>query len=231
MLVECGVVLRRLARQYLAVRDDVQLVRELAAREREMRRQAFADPLTGLADRSLFRDRLEHVLELHTRDCRPVAVIFLDLDDFEAVNDGHGHAAGDGLLVRVAERITGATPRRGPRRPSRRRRVRRPARGRHRPAADRCPHPGGAGAGPRPRRSGAHRARERGAVTGDDPPVTVDALLARRDAVVYAVKRAGKAGVARFDAATGEAVPAGASLPAPARSRRPASCGRDAGAA
>jgi diguanylate cyclase len=52
------------------------------------------------------------------------------------------------------------------------------------------------------------------AVTADDPPVTADALLARSDAAMYAVKRAGKAGIARFDAATGEAVPAGASLPA-----------------
>jgi predicted signal transduction protein with EAL and GGDEF domain len=46
--------------------------------------------------------------------------------------------------------------------------------------------------------------------------VTADALLARSDAAMYAVKRAGKAGIACFDAGTGEVVPAGASLPAPA---------------
>ena len=130
MMAACGIVLCLLARQYLAVRDNVRLVHELATREQQLRHQAFSDSLTGLANRSLFRDRLEHVLELHARDCRPAAVVFLDLDDFKAVNDSFGHAAGDELLIRVAERLHRRHPGRGHRRPARRRRVRGPAGGR-----------------------------------------------------------------------------------------------------
>ena len=97
-----------LARQYLTLRDNTRLAGHLAARERQLRHQAFHDALTGLANRSLFTDRLEHALRLHARDLRRVSVIFLDLDDFKLVNDTFGHAAGDQLLVRVAERLTGA---------------------------------------------------------------------------------------------------------------------------
>lgn len=71
--------------------------------------QALRDPLTGLANRSLFNDRLEHAVELHRRELFGVlAVVTLDLDDFKLVNDGLGHAAGDALLVEVAGRIVGA---------------------------------------------------------------------------------------------------------------------------
>ena len=97
-----------LARQYLALRENVRLADELAAREALLRHQAFHDALTGLANRALFLDRLEHALALHRRDLRPVAVVFLDLDDFKVVNDTLGHLAGDELIVRVAERLTGA---------------------------------------------------------------------------------------------------------------------------
>jgi diguanylate cyclase (GGDEF)-like protein len=109
MLVACLVVLCLLARQYLAVRDNVHLARRLAAREGQLRRQAFTDPLTGLANRLLFSDRLTHVLQLHERDRRPVALVYLDLDRFKPVNDSHGHAAGDALLIAVAERLRTAT--------------------------------------------------------------------------------------------------------------------------
>ncbi|KQS71197.1 bifunctional diguanylate cyclase/phosphodiesterase [Modestobacter sp. Leaf380] len=97
-----------LARQYLALRDNTRLAAELATREAELRHQAFHDGLTGLANRALFLDRLEHALQLHARDLRPVSVVFLDLDDFKVINDTLGHAAGDELLVRVADRLTGA---------------------------------------------------------------------------------------------------------------------------
>lgn len=71
--------------------------------------QALRDPLTGLANRSLFNDRLEHAVELHRRELFGVlAVVTLDLDDFKLVNDGLGHAAGDALLVDVAGRIVAA---------------------------------------------------------------------------------------------------------------------------
>ena len=96
-----------LARQFTMLRENRVLVRELAGREAELRHLAFHDALTGLANRALFLDRLDHALELHRRDLRPLAVALCDLDDFKVVNDTCGHGAGDELLVRVAERLRG----------------------------------------------------------------------------------------------------------------------------
>jgi diguanylate cyclase (GGDEF)-like protein/PAS domain S-box-containing protein len=79
------------------------------ALEQELNHQAFHDTLTGLANRSLFIDRLSHALDRASREQSPVAVLFLDLDDFKAVNDSFGHPAGDQLLVEVAGRIRSAT--------------------------------------------------------------------------------------------------------------------------
>jgi diguanylate cyclase (GGDEF)-like protein len=73
-----------------------------------LRRQALHDPLTGLANRTLFRDRAAHALERSIRDGSTVGVLFLDLDDFKTVNDGLGHLAGDRLLTHVAERLSRA---------------------------------------------------------------------------------------------------------------------------
>jgi diguanylate cyclase (GGDEF)-like protein len=97
-----------LVRQDLALRENTRLADALAAREAMLRHQAFHDGLTGLANRALFRDRLEHALVLHARTRHPLALVFLDLDDFKVVNDTLGHGTGDELLVRVAERLTGA---------------------------------------------------------------------------------------------------------------------------
>ncbi|HEX4432038.1 MAG TPA: EAL domain-containing protein [Frankiaceae bacterium] len=106
--VAASIIAVMLLRQYLTLRRNAELATALAGREAQLRHQAFHDGLTGLANRGLFQDRLAHALELHRRDLRPVSVLFLDLDDFKLVNDSLGHRAGDDLLVRVAERITGA---------------------------------------------------------------------------------------------------------------------------
>ncbi len=85
-------------------------VRDITRRkqlEEELRHQAFHDPLTGLANRARFTDRIEHALARRRRQPSSFAVLFLDLDDFKAVNDVHGHPAGDDLLVAVARRLAG----------------------------------------------------------------------------------------------------------------------------
>jgi diguanylate cyclase (GGDEF)-like protein len=105
LLVACVVISTLLGRQYLTLRDNARLSAELARREQLLRHQALHDPLTGLANRVLFGDRLEHALSLHRRDRRPLALVFLDLDAFKAVNDTLGHAAGDELLRTVARRL------------------------------------------------------------------------------------------------------------------------------
>jgi diguanylate cyclase (GGDEF)-like protein/PAS domain S-box-containing protein len=71
--------------------------------------QTYHDSLTGLANRALFLDRLDHALRRTERQGDPIAVLFLDLDDFKTVNDSLGHPAGDLLLTAVAGRLAGVT--------------------------------------------------------------------------------------------------------------------------
>ncbi|WP_284227315.1 putative bifunctional diguanylate cyclase/phosphodiesterase [Mycobacterium antarcticum] len=89
-----------LLRQFFVVAENRRLLVVVAE-------QAMRDPLTGLANRALFNDRLSHAMQFHVREGRAVAVLSLDLDDFKLVNDNLGHPAGDQLLVLVAERIVG----------------------------------------------------------------------------------------------------------------------------
>ncbi|MHB1115457.1 diguanylate cyclase domain-containing protein [Sideroxydans sp.] len=66
---------------------------------------AYHDPLTGLPNRQLFNDRLEHALEIAKREQRSFAVVFLDLDNFKPINDRFGHRIGDVVLKLAAVRI------------------------------------------------------------------------------------------------------------------------------
>ena len=73
--------------------------------EEQMRQQALHDSLTGLANRTLCRDRILHALAVSERDLTCAAVLFVDIDNFKRVNDVFGHAAGDELLIALAERM------------------------------------------------------------------------------------------------------------------------------
>jgi diguanylate cyclase (GGDEF)-like protein/PAS domain S-box-containing protein len=90
------------------VRGLVLTVRDVTDRRRleeDLSHQAFHDGLTGLANRVLFRNRLEHAFAVAERDGAALGVLFVDLDDFKEVNDTLGHAVGDELLVTVGRRI------------------------------------------------------------------------------------------------------------------------------
>jgi diguanylate cyclase (GGDEF)-like protein/PAS domain S-box-containing protein len=82
-------------------------VTDRKALERRLLHQASHDMLTGLPNRMLLRDRVEQALARRRRTGAPLAVIFLDLDDFKNVNDTLGHAGGDAVLVEVARRLDG----------------------------------------------------------------------------------------------------------------------------
>jgi diguanylate cyclase (GGDEF)-like protein/PAS domain S-box-containing protein len=84
-------------------------ISERKALEQQLRQMAFHDPLTLLANRTLFKDRVQHALSLAQRTHAPVAVLFLDLDNFKTINDSLGHDAGDQLLQAVAQRIVKST--------------------------------------------------------------------------------------------------------------------------
>lgn len=78
------------------------------ALEEQLRQAALHDPLTGLPNRALLIDRIEQALHAQRRSRIPAAVLYCDLDGFKAINDTHGHAAGDAVLVRTAEALRGA---------------------------------------------------------------------------------------------------------------------------
>ncbi|OPX08726.1 GGDEF-domain containing protein [Mycobacterium sp. AT1] len=86
-------------RQMLAAWENRRLL--IAVADRSLR-----DPLTGLANRTLFSDRLAHAITLPRSDDHSVAVVSVDLDDFKLVNDGMGHQAADTILVHVGQRIS-----------------------------------------------------------------------------------------------------------------------------
>jgi diguanylate cyclase (GGDEF)-like protein/PAS domain S-box-containing protein len=80
-------------------------ISERKAFEEQLAHQAFHDPVTKLANRALFSDRVEHALMRAGRGLPEIAVMFIDLDDFKTVNDSLGHAAGDEVLQEVGRRL------------------------------------------------------------------------------------------------------------------------------
>ena len=87
---------------YVAILDDIS---ERKRTEERMEHTAHHDPLTDLPNRGLFLDRLSQALAMARRETHGGALLFLDLDHFKEVNDSLGHAAGDALLIAVAERL------------------------------------------------------------------------------------------------------------------------------
>jgi len=89
--------------RFNALIDDITVRKEL---EGQLRHQALHDSLTGLPNRALFTDRIQHALDRSSRAQEsPLAVLFLDLDDFKTINDSLGHGAGDELLMEVGRRL------------------------------------------------------------------------------------------------------------------------------
>ena len=91
-----------LSRQFLAMNENHRLLAELEVVRNQLQHQALHDPLTGLANRRLFTDRVEHAFAQRRVD---VTLLYCDLDDFKIVNDEFGHQAGDSLLQTVAQRL------------------------------------------------------------------------------------------------------------------------------
>ena len=90
------------------VQSVANIVGTALARRRADEQLAYAaqfDILTGLPNRQLFRDRIAQAIARAMRKSRPIAVVVLNLDGFKLINNGHGHAAGDRVLIQVAERL------------------------------------------------------------------------------------------------------------------------------
>jgi diguanylate cyclase (GGDEF)-like protein/PAS domain S-box-containing protein len=87
---------------YVSVHTDITMRKRT---EEDIRKLAFFDPLTQLPNRRLLMDRLQQLSSALARNAQMAAVLFVDLDRFKQLNDTHGHAQGDDLLVQVAQRL------------------------------------------------------------------------------------------------------------------------------
>ena len=88
------------------ISDFKQQQKSLESARDTYQKMAFHDPLTKLPNRLLLEDRFQQITNQARRDKKMVALLIIDLDDFKAVNDLHGHPAGDALLVKIAKRLT-----------------------------------------------------------------------------------------------------------------------------
>ena len=188
------------ARQMFTIVDNTVLLDRVSEGQRRLHHQAYHDPLTGLANRALFHERLVAALDAHRQRGKPLAVLFADLDDFKLINDSFGHAMGDRVLHAVAERLQGCVT-----------------------ADDLVARLGGDEFAvlfdhrPSDAEPAGHRIlaalREPLVIDGrrigvgasiglvaPDPaePLSADALLRRADAAMYASKRRGKGALARY---------------------------------
>ena len=91
--------------KYMGMWGTLTDVTERRALQERLAMQAFHDDLTGLANRALFKDRLEHALARRARRPGLVGLLFLDIDRFKTINESLGHTAGDHLLTAVADRL------------------------------------------------------------------------------------------------------------------------------
>ncbi len=101
--IALGPLVRAGGLQVIAVVRDITERRKL---EEALAHRGLHDPLTGLANRTLFFDRLRQAMLQARRDRRQVALVMLDLDQFKSVNDTHGHQAGDEVLRKAAHRLS-----------------------------------------------------------------------------------------------------------------------------
>jgi diguanylate cyclase len=188
------------ARQLIITIDNLNLLERVTQGQERLAYQAFHDPLTGLANLALFRRKLARAVERHRREGRPVALLFVDLDDFKQINDSLGHAAGDRLLGAVGARLRGCVR-----------------------TVDSVARVGGDefallldGGADSPERVGerilaamhphfvidGHTVQVGASVgvvvPGDEPALSPDALLRRADAAMYASKRRGKGTLVRY---------------------------------
>jgi diguanylate cyclase (GGDEF)-like protein/PAS domain S-box-containing protein len=99
-----GVTLSAAKRESMWIFADVT---EMKAYQAQVEHIAFHDPLTGLPNRLLMRDRLDMALASASRSGRQLALCFIDLDGFKPINDRYGHAAGDSILAEIALRLAG----------------------------------------------------------------------------------------------------------------------------
>jgi diguanylate cyclase (GGDEF)-like protein len=94
-----------LVRQVITSLQNAALVDRLSAVQAQLTHRALHDPLTGLANRVLFGERLRIAVDRHRVHRRPFALVIVDLDDFKGINDRYGHTAGDLVLQAVGQRL------------------------------------------------------------------------------------------------------------------------------